>query len=200
MSAKPKVLLFDLGGVVIDIDFAKVFAVWAHYAGCDIAHIRSRFRMDDGYKAHETGKISGGEFFAGLRRTLEIDITDQQFLEGWNSIFLGEVNGMARLLKSAAYHFPLYAFSNTNEIHRHHMFAHFGDILKNFTKVYISSDMGVRKPDAAAFDYVLRDLRRSAHEILFFDDTQENVDGAKSCGLQAIRVKSIKDIVDARIT
>ena len=107
---------------------------------------------------------------------------------------------MARLLKSAAFHFPLYAFSNTNEIHRQHMFAHFGDIFKNFTKIFISSEMGVRKPDPESFDYVLKDLKRQPHEILFFDDTQENVDGAKACGLQAIRVKSIKDIIDARIT
>ena len=200
MSAKPKVLLFDLGGVVIDIDFAKVFAVWAKYASCDIAHIRSRFRMDDRYKAHETGQINGSEFFAGLRTSLEIDLTDDQFLEGWNAIFVGEVQGMARLLKSAAHHFPLFAFSNTNEIHRQKMFSTFAPILGNFGKIFISSDIGLRKPDPAAFLYVAKDLGLPPSNILFFDDTQENVKGAQACGLDAVWVRSLKDVIDARIT
>lgn len=200
MSAKPKVLLFDLGGVVIDIDFAKVFAVWAKHAGCDIAHIRSRFRLDDPYKAHETGRITGAEFFASLRASLEIDLTDDQFLEGWNAIFVGEIQGMARLLKSAAQHFPLYAFSNTNEIHRQYMVSSFAPILGNFGKIYISSEMGLRKPDPAAFLYVAKDLGMSPGNILFFDDTRENVKAALACGLDAVWVRTLKDVIDARIT
>ena len=200
MSATAKVLLFDLGGVVIDIDFSRIFAHWAKDAGCDMTQIRSRFRMDDLYKAHEMGQISEAEYFAGLRRNLDVDLTDDQFRQGWNAVFVGEVTGMARLLKSAAQHFPLYAFTNTNRTHWDFMTSHYGEILNNFKKIYASQELGLRKPDPAAFQYVAKDLKVSPHQILFFDDTPENVKGAQAYGLQAVRVASIKDVMDARIT
>ena len=200
MAASIKAVLFDLGGVVIDIDFGKVFSVWAQYAGCDMAQIRGRFQMDDLYKAHETGHVSGEEFFAGLRKSLDVNLTDQQFTEGWNSIFVGEVPGIARLLKAAAKRYPLYAFSNTNEIHKAHMLECYGAVLSNFEAVFISSQMGVRKPDPAAFTYVIKQIGAPPTSILFFDDTKENVEGARNCSLNAVHVKSIKDVIDARIT
>ena len=200
MQNEPKVLLFDLGGVVIDIDFNRVFEVWAGLAGCSGAEIRGRFRMDDRYKAHETGTITEAEFYAGLRQSLQISLTDAQFRQGWNAIFKGEVAGIGALLAQLAPHYALYAFSNTNETHRRHMMAHYAAVLGHFRHVFISSDMGVRKPDAAAFQWVIRDLQVAAADILFFDDTQENVDGAKACGLQSVLVKSLKDVENAGIT
>ena len=200
MAGKPKALLFDLGGVVIDIDFRKVFTVWAGYAGCDMAQIRERFRMDDLYKGHEIGRVSGAEFFAGLRNSLAIDLTDAQFLEGWNALLVGEVPGISRLLKAAAKRFPLYAFSNTNDLHKDHMDARFGAVLGHFDTVFISSVLGARKPDPAAFKQVIGRIGLPASDILFFDDTQENIDGARACSFQTVRVKSIQDVIDARIT
>jgi len=200
MSANTKAVLFDLGGVVIDIDFGRVFSKWAADAGCDMAQIRARFKMDDLYKAHETGHISGEEFFAGLRKTLDINLTDPQFIDGWNAIFIGVVPGIAKVLKAAAKRYPLFAFSNTNEIHKVHMFSHFGDVLENFETVFISSEMGVRKPDPLAFTTVIKQIGISAPEILFFDDTKENVEGARACSLNVVHVKSLKDVIDARIT
>ncbi|MCQ8140324.1 hypothetical protein NP564_24075, partial [Vibrio parahaemolyticus] len=81
------VLLFDIGRVVLDIDFDKVMACWAQHAGCAPAELASRFVVDDSFRHHEIGRIDDAAFFANLRRTLGIDITDAQFLEGWNTIF-----------------------------------------------------------------------------------------------------------------
>ena len=107
-------LLFDLGRVVLDINFDKVLAVWAGHAGCAPADLAGRFVVDDNFKRHETGKIEDAALFASLRGSLGIGITDDQFLEGWNAIFAGEMPGIAPLLARAAKRMPLYAFSNTN--------------------------------------------------------------------------------------
>src|SRR5947209_14188585 len=61
-------LLFDLGRVVLDVDFKKTLACWAGHAGCEPAHLASKFSSrDEIYQRHEKGEISDGEFFAALR-------------------------------------------------------------------------------------------------------------------------------------
>ena len=116
-------LLFDLGRVVLDIDFSKALACWAGHAGCEPAHLCGRFSRGEIYHRHETGEISDAEFFAGLRTSLGIGLSDAQFLEGWNAIFAGEMPGIAPLLARAAKRLPLYAFSNTNGAHVEHFSA-----------------------------------------------------------------------------
>ena len=96
------VLLFDIGRVVLDIDFDKVMASWAGHAGCAPADLAGRFVVDDSFKHHEVGKIDDAAFFASLRASLGIGITDDQFLDGWNAIFAGEMPGIAPLLARAA--------------------------------------------------------------------------------------------------
>jgi hypothetical protein len=107
-------LLFDLGRVVLDIDFQKAIACWAGHAGCGTGDILKRFVRADAYRDHEIGKLSDAAYFDSLRETLGIDISDAQFLEGWNAIFAGEMPDIAPLLARAAKRLPLYAFSNTN--------------------------------------------------------------------------------------
>ncbi len=96
------VLLFDLGRVVLDINFDSVMANWAGHAGCAPADLAGRFVVNDSFKHHETGRIDDAAFFAGLRQSLGIGLTDAQFLEGWNAIFTGEMPGIAPLLAGGA--------------------------------------------------------------------------------------------------
>lgn len=190
-------LLFDLGRVVLDIDFHKTFACWAGHAGCDPAQFAGRFTRDDIYQRHETGEISDAEFFASLRASLGIGISDAQFLEGWNAIFAGEMPGIAPLLARAAQRLPLYAFSNTNGAHVEHFSAVYADVLGHFREMFLSSSIGLRKPDAEAFDHVVKAIGMPAGRIVFFDDLAENIEGARACGLKAVHVASPDDVAEA---
>lgn len=190
-------LLFDLGRVVLDIDFEKTIACWAAHAGCEPAEIVARFVRDDAYRQHETGKISDADYFRSLRTTLGLSLTDDQFLEGWNAIFTGEMPDIAALLARAAEHLPLYAFSNTNRPHVEHFSRAHADVLSHFREIYLSSTIGLRKPDAAAYDHVVKAIGVPASRIVFFDDLPENIEGARARGLQAVRVSSTSDIADA---
>jgi glucose-1-phosphatase len=190
-------LLFDLGRVVLDIDVGKTLACWAGHAGCEVAHLVGRFSRDDLYRRHETGEISDAEFFEGLRSSLGVKLSDAQFLEGWNAIFAGEMPGIAALLARAAARVPLYAFSNTNNAHVEHFSQEYASVLGHFREIFLSSAIGLRKPDAAAYDHVVKAIGVAPERIVFFDDLAENIEGARGCGLTAIHVTSPGDVAHA---
>jgi putative hydrolase of the HAD superfamily len=191
-------LLFDLGRVVLDIDFSKVVACWAGHAGCEPAHLAGRFSWrDEFYQQHEKGEISDAEFFAALRALLGVELSDAQFLEGWNEIFAGEMPGIAPLLQRAAQRLPLYAFSNTNAAHVEHFSETYAGVLGHFREIFLSSAIGLRKPDAAAYDHVVKAIGVPASRIVFFDDLADNIDGARACGLTAVHVTSPDDVAHA---
>jgi len=190
-------LLFDLGRVVIDIDFGKALTCWAGHAGCAPADLAARFVREESYRHHEVGQIEDAAYFQSLRDSLGIGISDAQFLEGWNAIFAGEMPGIAPLLKRAAKRLPLYAFSNTNGAHVEHFSKAYAGVLGHFREIFLSSSIGLRKPDAAAYDHVVRAIGVPASRIVFFDDLAENIEGARARGLTAVHVTSPEDVADA---
>jgi glucose-1-phosphatase len=191
------VLLFDIGRVVLDIDFNKVMTNWAGHAGCMPDELASRFVVDDSFKHHEVGRIDDAAFFQNLRGSLGIGITDDQFLEGWNAIFAGEMPGIAPLLANAAKRMPLYALSNTNPAHVAHFSTAYSDVLGHFREIFLSSTIGMRKPDAEAYDHVVKAIGVPASRILFFDDVAANIEGARARGLAAVHVTSMDDVAKA---
>ena len=190
-------LLFDLGRVVIDIDFNRTLTCWAGHAGCEPSDIVERFVRDEAYRHHEIGRISDEAYFDSLRASLGVELSDAQFLEGWNKIFAGEMPGIAPLLARAAGRLPLYAFSNTNTPHVEHFSKAYADLLGYFREVYLSSAIGLRKPDAAAYDHVVNAIGVPASRIVFFDDLAENIEGARARGLLAVHVRSSADVAAA---
>ena len=124
-------------------------------------------------------------------------MSDAQFLDGWNDIFVGEVPGIAGLLARAAKHLPLYAFSNTNSAHIEHFSPRYAAVLGHFRKIFLSSVIGLRKPDAQAYDHVVQAIGAPASRIVFFDDLAENIAGAKARGLIGVHVTSPDSVAGA---
>lgn len=187
-------LLFDLGGVVIEIDFNRAFARWAAHSNHRLETIKARFSFDCFYQRHERGEISASEYFASLRTTLGIDISDTQFVDGWNAIYVREVPGIAALLQRAKAKLSLYAFTNSNSTHQHVWSKRFAEVLGLFQAVFVSSDIGKRKPEPEAFHAIGEAIGVQLPRIVFFDDFLENVEGARAIGLRAVHVRSIADI------
>jgi glucose-1-phosphatase len=190
-------LLFDLGGVLIRLDWDAVFAHWARSCGGDPAELRRRFAFDDAYERHERGEIDAARYFQALRRSLEIDIADAQFEAGWNALFVGEIAQATRLVAQAAKRIPVHFFSNTNATHHAACSRDYAEALRPFGRRFVSSEMGLRKPDRAAFEHVAREIGVPPARILFFDDTEANVAGARAAGLQAVHVRSTEDVARA---
>ena len=189
-------LLFDLGRVVLDLDFNRVLH-WGRLAGCEPAQLAQRFRRDELYQRHEKGEISDESYFAGLRSSLGVALSDQQLIEGWNAIFVGEMPGINRLLARAARRLPLYALSNTNAVHVACFAKDYVEVLGHFREIFASSTIGLRKPDAAAYDHAVKAIGVPAGRIVFFDDLAENIEGAQKRGLRTVHVSSPDDVARA---
>ncbi len=190
-------LLFDLGGVVIDIDFGRAVASWAAAAGVPVGAIRARFSFDEAYQRHERGEIAADVYFAALRSSLRIDVPDAVLVRGWNAIYVDEVPGIREILRAAAERLPLYAFTNSNPTHYAFCSARYADVLKSFRKVFVSSELGVRKPERAAFEAIGVAIGVPLERILFFDDPPVNVEGARTIGMPAVLVRSPADVAEA---
>ena len=190
-------LLFDLGRVVLDIDFSRAFACWGRHASCAPEKLVGRLSLGELNHRHERGEISDAGYFAGQCAAMGIALSDAQFLEGWNAIFAGEMPGIAPLLARAAKRLPLYAFSNTNNAHVEYFPAVYAGVLGHFREMFLSSSIGLRKPDAEAYDHVVRAIGVPAKRIVFFDDLAENVEGARARGLTAVHVRSPDDVAEA---
>ena len=197
MTSPTQALLFDLGGVIVGIDFDRAFAIWGSYSGIARDAIKSRFTFDSQYEAHERGEVGAGEYFDSLRSSLGINLSDQQFMEGWNAILPDETPGMAALLKRLRARIPLYLFSNSNRAHHAYWARTFAGTLENFREVFVSSDLGRRKPEPEAFATVMSRIGAPPEKIRFFDDTEVNVQSARNLGMQAIHVKTIADVENA---
>jgi putative hydrolase of the HAD superfamily len=193
-DSSTEALLFDLGGVVFAIDFDKVFAHWAALAHVPAETIKSRYRMDECYERHERGEITASEYFHGLRGTLGLSLSDEQFASGWNALFEPEPAGAFQLFESLSTQMPIYAFSNSNRLHRDFWGQKYARTLSLFSKVFVSCDLGLRKPESAAFHRVADSIGIAPRQILFFDDTEENIQGALDIGMPAVHIGGTLDL------
>ena len=123
-----------------------------------------------------------------LSARLGIELAEHDWRTGWNALFSGTFREVVDALPRAAARLPLYCFTNTNAEHQATWQARYGHCLTPFTKVYVSSEIGRRKPDAAAFAWVADDMGLRPADILFLDDSRENIRGAAAAGLQAVHV------------
>ena len=196
-SQRIEALLFDLGGVVFRVDFANAFSRWAHYSGSPPEIIQARFSFDSHYERHERAEISARDYFESLRESLRIDLSDDQLEEGWNAIFEEEFPGMAKLLRRLRARVPIYVFSNSNHTHRKLWQAKYASTIDLFEEIFVSCDIGLRKPEAAAFRHVADAMGTDPERILFFDDSEENVRGARRIGIPAVHVRGFTDVPDS---
>jgi putative hydrolase of the HAD superfamily len=192
-----RAMLFDLGGVVFGFDLKRAFRVWADLVCRDPVELERRFAFDEPCERHERGELDAAGYFAALRQNLDLHLSNDEIVAGWNDIYLGPVPGISALLFAASQHFPLYAFTNSNPTHQSVWAGRFANELSIFRSIFVSSDLGLRKPDPEAFKVVAGRTGLQISELLFFDDTPENVDGARRVGMQAVLVESSADVREA---
>lgn len=190
----PGALLFDLGGVVIDIDFERVFSAWSRHSALSAAQMRERFVFDDIYHRYERGETGDAEFFDHVRRVLALDADDAQIRAGWNAVFVGQNETVLSLLRLATQSLPGYAFTNTSASHQAAWSSAYPDVVNAFRRIFSSMEMGLRKPERAAFDAVVEAIDCDPGSILFFDDLPSNIAGARAAGLQAVQVTGPHDV------
>ena len=189
-----RAVVFDLGNVLIDIDFMRCARYWSRCARIPTDQIVARFRIDRHYEAFERGRLSPKEYFDALRRQLGFDLDDADITAGWNRIIMGEKPGIRSCILRLKAHLPLYVLTNTNAVHAAEWRSRHQSLLEHFRQVFVSSDMGCRKPDTAIYRLVVEEIGAPADQIVFMDDTPENVQGAAAVGMRAYLVRNPDDI------
>jgi FMN phosphatase YigB (HAD superfamily) len=190
-------LLYDFGGVMVEIHFDRVIRHWARAAGTEYEALRTRFAFSPAYEAHERGEIDAAQYFQALRGELGIAIDDAEFAAGWNEIFGDEIAPTVEAAHRLESRVPQYLFSNTNAMHHAGWSARYARALSPLRRHFVSYEMRLRKPDRAAFEHIAREIGVAPRSILFFDDTAANVEGARAAGLEAVLVRSPEDVVQA---
>ena len=186
-------LLLDLGNVVLEVDFRRTFRHWSRAAGVPVEQLHERWQLDAAYRAHETGELAFEEYIAALGARLGIDMPMADWLQGWNDLFVAPFPGVQRRL--AEVDMPLYAFTNTNPTHEIEWRRRYPQALTHFEEIYVSSTIGLRKPDRLAYEHVAEIMGYAPEEILFLDDTRENIDGAVAAQLNVEWIRSEADVI-----
>lgn len=187
-------IVFDLGGVLVDIDFRRALRFWGAAAGVPADRLAGRFTVDEACCAHERGELDDRGYFAHLRRLLAIDLSEADMLAGWNAVIGEPMPGIEALVRRLAVRWPLYVFSNTNPAHIAHFKPRHRRLLSLFEEIITSCELGARKPEAQAFARLSSLIGAPPSRLAFFDDVQANVEGARDAGLHAFRVARPEEI------
>jgi putative hydrolase of the HAD superfamily len=190
-----RALLLDLGNVVLQVDFRRTFRYWATAANVDVKQLYERWQLDDAYEQHEVGSIDFATYVQALGARLGISLPMHDWLAGWNNLFVGPYAQVQDRLPAVSQEIPLFAFTNTNPTHHEAWSQRYPEAFRHFRNVYVSSDIGHRKPNVSAYHHVAADMGYAPHEIVFVDDTEENVTGALAAGMDARWVRSEADVV-----
>jgi putative hydrolase of the HAD superfamily len=181
------VLLFDLGGVLID--FAGFDELSRLLPGSpDRSEIRNRWIHSESVQLFERGGITPHEFARGVIGELELDFTPDDFIAAFVGWARGPYPGARSLLSQLHRTHRLACLSNSNELHTP---LHRRSMEPLLDRYYFSDELSVVKPDREIFDHVIRDLRVPPERIAFFDDTPINVRAALGSGLIAFAVDGV---------
>jgi len=127
-------LLFDLGGVILQINWNRVFQQWAKSSPLSAREMGNRFQMDTTYEQHERGQLSSSQYFSYLRNVVEYKGSDESFLKGWNTVFVREVNDVVDLLPCLKSKGPIYLLTNSNPTHEAFWRAAYSQTINLFTE------------------------------------------------------------------
>ncbi len=193
-------IIFDLGGVIIDLDFDSAYREFSKLSGHSEEEVRSLTSGLTYFADFEKGTISATQFRNELRSLLNIPGNDEYIDNAWNSLLGGIPPERLQLLKTLKRHYKLIALSNTNEIHVKEFnkivsreLGSMGSFEDHFDVIYFSHQMKMRKPDEEIYKAVLEEQQLLPQETLFIDDNADNINGAASTGLNTYH------LTDARI-
>ena len=194
-----KNIIFDLGGVILNIDYGQTANAFKKIGVTNFDEIYSQAKQGQVFDKLETGKLSLEEFrnymkeFVPSLKSTDID-------KAWNAMLLDLPVQRVGLLKELKKGYRLFLLSNTNEMHikafRKIIESSYGEYIFDdiFEQQYYSSEIGMRKPNADCFQYVLEKNSLEPSETLFIDDSIQHVEGARKLKITAYHLKPEEDI------
>lgn len=193
-AAGPDVILFDLGGVLMNFGG---LARLAELAGKkQDAALRTRWISSEWVTAFERGACTAVEFAQGIVNDLELDLTPAAFLDDFSQWSAGPFAGSLDLVRSLHGTIAMGCLSNTNSVHWQRHLDHWG-IVQYFDWTFTSHELGMMKPDPAVFRHVIRTIGTTPDRLLFLDDVDENVQAARASRMRSEQTVGLHEVEEA---
>lgn len=178
-----RVILFDLGKVLIDFDFSIALERLKKYTCCNAQEIMDFFRNSKVAQGWDKGTIREEEFYQAAKQTLGFSIAMEPFRQIWNEIFTvkREMVDFALSLKNR---FQIGILTNTNPWHIHYIREQYSWMRELRTQI-ASCEVGLLKPDPEIYRLAMRRLNAVPEEIVYVDDSEENVLSAQKIGIDS---------------
>jgi epoxide hydrolase-like predicted phosphatase len=190
-----KNIVFDLGNVVIDIDFPKTYIALAELsAAFSEKEVERVITEQNLWVNYEMGHYTDAEFRDLLRSHLSIEATDEAIDQAFSALLLNIEPERIALIKSLRSQYKTFVLSNTSNIHiidvERILYKCTGERYLNdlFDKVFLSYEMGKVKPHVSIYQQLLDEAGLEASETLFLDDKLENLEGAAQLGIQVAHI------------
>jgi len=187
-------LIFDLGGVIVQLRGPPILNEWTDTEQC-AEQLWEKWLTSEAPRAFESGKIDAETFAIKIVEELSLSISSDEFLEYFTSLPIGPYAGSLDLLHALRSRYKTALFSNSNPVHWARKAAM--GLQSAFDYHFASHLMGKVKPDIVAFEHVVSELAVPASSMLFFDDNEMNVQSAKQVGMHARRVVGFDQLVVA---
>ncbi|MGB4845170.1 MAG: HAD family phosphatase [Ferruginibacter sp.] len=185
-----KNIIFDLGGVLLDIDFQKSIEAFKRLGIENFEEMFSQFKADELFENLETGRITENEFYSAIKKRTSGNINNIEITNAWNALILDFRMESLDFLERLSKRYKLFLLSNTNSIHLKCFKKLFTQQMGKpsldayFTKAWYSNEVGLRKPGTEIFEFVLQSENLDAGETLFIDDTLTNIETAQKMGFK----------------
>jgi glucose-1-phosphatase len=182
-------IIFDLGAVIIDIDYHRTADAFRQLGLIHFDDIYSKKKQSDFFDRFEKGELAEEEFLKEIKSHLPGAISADQIINAWNAMLIGIPAERYSWLESLRKHKRIFLLSNTNHIHvkafSKMIDADYGikKFESLFEKVYYSCCIGMRKPDREIFDKVISDNHLDLSQTIFIDDSPQHIEGARKAGL-----------------
>lgn len=197
-----KSIIFDLGGVILNLDYSKTVDEFKKIGVLHFNKLYSQKKQTLLFDDFEKGKIKSKEFISSLKDSENLKIKEIDFINAWNAMLLEIPIENLQFINGLKKDYKIYLLSNTNEIHikkfeedlkKNNMLKQFYNC---FDKIYYSSRMGKRKPEKSCFNQVLEENGLIAENTLFIDDSIQHIEGAKKAGIKTFHLEKNESILD----
>ncbi len=187
-----KNIIFDLGGVFLDVDYQKTKQAFVDLGIPNFDDFYQQSFSTPLFNLLEKGVISPETFYNHFREATGTLLTNLEIETAWNAMLGSFRKSSIAILPQLKQRYNIYLLSNTNAIHykafceiymQEYNNANFNE---HFNKAYYSHLYHERKPDLAAYEVILAENNLLKQETLFVDDTMKNIEGASNAGLSVL--------------
>jgi len=197
-----KNIIFDLGGVILNLDYSKTVNEFKKLGVLNFQELYSQKKQSIIFDDFEKGNIQSEKFISSINIAKNLKIKEFDFINAWNAMLLEIPIQRLEFIEGLKDDYKVFLLSNTNETHinkfeddliKEKMLDKFNNC---FDKIYYSSRMGKRKPDENCFSQVLEENKLIPYQTLFIDDSIQHINGARQVGIQTFHLEKNKSIID----